>query len=114
MLIEVKAIAKIEEFLQMEQVYENPGKKPIMHVGLCLNYAYHGRIRVRVKGRYCKNKNPDSVLNSYFNCFKSLVMLIVPEEKTGGYFLVVPPKDIKLSQIIRQFGGLGFAPEDKN
>lgn len=60
-----------------------------------------------------KQKIPTQFLTHILIALKSLGYVDSTRGKTGGYFLVVPPKDIKLSQIIRQFGGLGFAPEDK-
>lgn len=34
--------------------------------------------------------------------------------KSGGYVLVKPPQQIRLSDVIKNFGGLGLSPEKKS
>ncbi len=60
-----------------------------------------------------KQKIPTQFLTHILIALKSLGYVNSNRGKAGGYFLVVDPKSIKLSSIIRQFGGLGLAPEDK-
>ena len=60
-----------------------------------------------------KQKIPTQFLTHILIALKSLGYVASTRGKTGGYYLIVAPKDIKLSSIIRQFGGLGFTAEDK-
>ncbi len=60
-----------------------------------------------------KQKIPTQFLTHILIALKSLGYVDSTRGKTGGYFLITNPQDIKLSDIIRQFGGLGLAPEDK-
>lgn len=60
-----------------------------------------------------KQRIPTQFLTHILISLKSLGYVDSTRGKTGGYFLITSPKNIKLSDIIRQFGGLGLAPEPK-
>jgi Rrf2 family protein len=57
-----------------------------------------------------KQKIPTQFLTHILISLKSLGYVESTRGKAGGYFLAVSPSEIKLSQIIRQFGGLGLSP----
>jgi Rrf2 family protein len=60
-----------------------------------------------------KQKIPTQFLTHILIALKGLGYVASTRGQAGGYYLVVHPRDIKLSQIMRQFGGLGLVPEEK-
>jgi len=60
-----------------------------------------------------RQKIPTQFLTHILIALKSLGYVASTRGQAGGYYLIVPPRDIKLSHIIRQFGGLGLVPEEK-
>ena len=60
-----------------------------------------------------KQKIPTQFLTHILIALKSLGYVASTRGQAGGYCLIVHPRDIKLSHIMRQFGGLGLVPEEK-
>jgi len=55
-----------------------------------------------------KQKIPTQFLTHILIALKSLGYVASTRGQAGGYCLIVHPRDIKLSHIMRQFGGLGL------
>ena len=60
-----------------------------------------------------RQKIPTQFLTHILIALKSLGYVASTRGQAGGYYLIVHPREIKLSHIIRQFGGLGLVPEEK-